>query len=225
MKNIFLKISCLSLIFFACDARQYVIKGAPHTKYSTKRQKIKLFKSVGCEYFNCMEIDVAGFDLIDPTATDHFLMQEVTIQEHSKKYYKQVQQYALASMYLQWISPDIGYGVFAAKDILKDEFIGVYAGQLRVMRGPGSAIPEDVDYAWYYPINFATDQRLLIDGKLKGNELRCINHDQQPNTKCINVLVDGVFYMCYVATKDIAKDVQLTISYWDSRKINPAKIK
>ncbi len=225
----FFKLSCLFFTFFACDAKQYMIKNGIHTKYSTRKQKIKLFQSVGCQYLNFMEINTPDFDAINPTATDHFLFWQSKIQEYSKKYYVQVTNYALAPMYLQWISKDIGYGVFAAASIAKDDFIGVYAGQLRPMRGPLDMPPEDVDYAWFYPINNTFDQRLLVDGKFKGNELRFINHDQNPNTKCIDVLVNGVFYMCYIATQNIAKYEQLTISYgdgyWQSRNINPEKIK
>ncbi|MBP7854805.1 SET domain-containing protein-lysine N-methyltransferase, partial [Candidatus Babeliales bacterium] len=62
-------------------------------------------------------------------------------------------------------------------------------------------------------------------GKYKGNELRFINHSNDPNTQCLDVLVDNVFYMIYIAIRDIAKDEELTVSYgsgyWDSRKINP----
>ena len=225
----FLKIGLLFFTFFVCQAKKYEVKGPAHTKYSTKPQKKKLFKAVGCEYFNFMENNVPRFDKINHEATEHFLLAHETIQALSKKYGHQVEQYALAPMYLQWISPDIGYGVFAAQNIAKNDFIGVYTGQLRVMRLPGDPVPEDVDYAWYYPICTKTGDRILIDGKLKGNELRFINHDQRPNTKCIDVLVNGRFYMCYIATKDIAKDTQLTISYgdgyWDSRQINPEKIK
>ncbi len=225
----FLNIGLLFFTFLTCNSKQYEVQGVAQTKYITKRQKKKLFKSVGCQYLNFMEIDVPNFSKIDPEATEHYVLEHETIQALSKKYKDQVQDYVLAPMYLQWISTDIGYGVFATKNIAKDDFIGVYSGQLRLMRGLHDKIPEDVDYAWYYPITMVTGDRLLIDGKFKGNELRFINHDQRPNTKCIDVLIDGKFYMCYIATKNIAKDTQLTISYgdgyWDSRQINPEKIK
>ncbi|MBP6892243.1 SET domain-containing protein-lysine N-methyltransferase [Candidatus Babeliales bacterium] len=227
--NHFLKIGLLLFTFFSCDGKQYELKGTTQIKYSTKRQKKKLFKSVGCQYFNFMEIDIPNFSKINPEITEHYFVAHEMIQKLSKQYWSQVENYTLAPMYLQWISTNIGYGVFAAQDIQKDDFIGVYAGQLRVMRERNHVMPEDVDYAWYYPINTLSDQRILIDGKLKGNELRFINHDQRPNTKCIDLFVNGRFYMCYVATKNIAKDAQLTISYgdgyWDSRQINPEKIK
>jgi SET domain-containing protein len=56
-------------------------------------------------------------------------------------------------MYLKWISTDVGYGVFAQKNIAEDDFIGVYAGELRLIRNRSNQKHEDVDYAWYYPIN------------------------------------------------------------------------
>ena len=217
------------LIAFSCFGKQYQPCGKIDQKYSSLRQKKKLFACVGCQYLNFMEIDFADFDQIEPTQTEHYFDSSSIILQFSKKYHDQVLNYDRAPMYLQWISKDVGYGVFAKEKILKDNFIGVYTGQLRLMRGVYDANPEDVDYAWYYPINASSGKRLLIDGKFKGNELRFINHDQHPNTKCIDVLVDGIFYMIYVATKNIAKGEQLTISYgegyWSSRKVDPEKIK
>jgi SET domain-containing protein len=224
------KISLLFfLMTFSCLGKQYEPCGTAEQKYSSQRQKKKLFACVGCQYLNFMEIDVSGFDQIEPTKTSHYLESKSTIIELSKKYRDKVENYTLAPMYLQWMSKDIGYGIFAKENISTGDFIGVYTGQVRLMRGVDDAIAEDVDYAWYYPIDAPNGTRLLLDGKFKGNELRFINHDQHPNTKCIDVLVNGKFYMCYVATHDIAKDAQLTISYgdgyWNSRKINPENIK
>lgn len=212
-----------------CLGKQYQPCGKIKTQYSSLRQKKKLFSCVGCQYLNFVEIDFADFFSIDPKATEHYLNSKEMIHKLSKKYYSKVINYDLAPMYLQWISQDIGYGVFAQKNIAKNDFIGAYTGEIRLMRNSTTQKTEDVDYAWYYPINAPSGAKLLIDGKFKGNELRFINHDQNPNTKCIDVLINGMFYLCYIATKDIAKGTQLTISYgdgyWDSRKINPENIK
>lgn len=217
------------LISFLCFGKDYQPCGKVNQKFSSLRQKKKLFSCVGCQYLNFMEIDVVDFDKIDVKKTQEYAQSHENIQEFSKKHYNQVLHYELAPMYLQWISKDIGYGVFAKENIAQDDFIGVYAGEVRLIRTADDAMPEDVDYAWYYPINAFNGSRLLIDGKFKGNELRFINHDQNPNTKCINVFVNGLFYMCYIAIRKIAKDEQLTISYgdgyWSSRKIDPEKIK
>lgn len=230
MINRFQKISSIAfLLTFVCVGKEYKSFGKIDTKYSSLRQKKKLFASVGCQYFNAMEVNVSDFDQIHPTQTEYYLNSSTMILWLSKKYYMNVLNYDLAPMYLKWISKDVGYGVFAKEDIAKDDFIGVYAGQLRLARKIDDDIPENVDYAWYYPISTFNGTRLLVDGQFKGNELRFINHDEHPNTKCENVLIDGVFYMIYVAIENIAKDVQLTISYgnsyWTSRAVDPKRIK
>ena len=217
------------MTIFSCFGKQYRPCGKTQTEFGSKRQKKKLFSCVGCEYFNGMEIDVLDFDLIQAAKTSHYRESSDMFKKLAKKYSFQVLHFDLAPMYLKWISSDIGYGVFAKQNISKDDFVGVYAGELRLMRGVHDPVPEDVDYAWYYPINAPDGTRLLVDGKLKGNELRFINHDEHPNTKCIDVLANGRFYMCYIATKNIAKNTQITISYgdgyWNSRKINPENFK
>lgn len=229
MKQFLKNYQLFFLIPFACLAKQYQPCGKIKTQYQSVRQKKKLFTSVGCQYLNVMDIEVEDFDVMDPKQTQHYQDSAAIIHPLSKKYYHQVVNNALAPMYLKWISSDVGYGVFAKQNIFKDDFIGVYAGQLRLMRSVYDTVPEDVDYAWYYPINAPNSKRLVIDGKYKGNELRFINHDDHPNTKCIDVLIGGRFYMCYVATQNIEKDTQLTISYgdgyWNSRKIDPKNIK
>ncbi|MBP9765316.1 SET domain-containing protein, partial [Candidatus Babeliales bacterium] len=107
-------------------------------------------------------------------------------------------------------------------------FIGVYAGTLRVTRFDDKSFTEDVDYAWSYIVPTKDDKKMIIDGKYKGNELRFINHDSDPNVQCVTVVVDGVYYLCYVALKNIPAHTQLTVSYgdgyWFSRDVNPSEI-
>jgi hypothetical protein len=221
----FLKL-CLLLFTLPCFAKVFVPYGNVKTQFKAKSEKEKLFNFVGREYMNFVEIIFSEFDQLDPKNTKHYLESAITIDQNSKKYYDQVLAQELAPMYLKWISADIGYGVFAREDINSGQLIGLYSGQLRVMRSINEKPVEDVDYAWYYPINAPSGKRLLVDAKVRGNELCFINHAKDPNTSCIDVLIDNVFYLVYVANRFIPKNYELTVSYgdgyWDSRAINPA---
>lgn len=227
----FFRILVVSFVTILCQAKQYNPVGDVGQRYVTHRQKKKLFKSVGCQYINKMEIDVPGFEKIKPRKTQYYALYKDTIDELSKKYYHQVATHHLAPMYLKWISTTVGHGVFALQDIKKNDFIGVYAGTLRLLRDIHDKNydknPENLDYAWYYIINYPqTEQRLIVDGEFIGNELRFINHAQDPNTQLVSVLFDDKFYICYVACKDIDRDDQITVHYgpyyWSGRGVDPA---
>ncbi len=210
--------------FFLIDAKTYQNIDSKIKKYTTQKQKEKLFTDVGCKYSNIMVIDKA-VQLVPPYQTQYFKDNEKTVLELSEKYRKDVKEGTLAPMYLEFISPAVGHGIKAAKNIKAGDFIGVYAGRLRDLRWNDSEFKEDVDYAWYYTVSDKNDQNLVIDGKYEGNELRFINHASNPNTKRIDVIVENIFYVCYIAVKDIAKDEELTVSYgdgyWNSRGVVP----
>lgn len=221
----------IALLFFTipCIGTSYVPVGSVDTAYYSKHQKKKLFKNVGCKYSNNMEIEYVDFAKLQPDQTEYYKTSASIIDANSLQYKKEIEEWHLAPMYLKWISKEIGYGIFALQAIKKGDFIGVYAGKLRVIKSSEETPAENVDYAWYYPINALNDTRLLIDGKYVGNELRFINHSTDPNTKCMDLFIDGVFYLGYIATKDIAQDSELTVDYgcgyWDSRGVQPTKIK
>jgi len=206
------------------DAKRYHNVDSKINKYITQKEKERLFKSVGCRYSNVMMVD-PGLKLVPPYQTQYFKDNEKTILELSEKYRKNIERGTLAPMYLEFISPVIGYGIKAEKNIKAGSFIGVYAGLLRNLRWSDTEFKEDVDYAWYYTVNDKNDQSMIIDGKYEGNELRFINHAKNPNTKRIDVIIDNMFYVCYVAIRDIAKDEELTVSYgdgyWNSRGVTP----
>ncbi|MEI7670403.1 MAG: SET domain-containing protein-lysine N-methyltransferase [Pseudomonadota bacterium] len=176
-----------------------------------------------------MKIDFSQFSEIKSRQTEFYKADRKNIETLSKKYEKDVIEKKLAPMYLKWISPEVGYGIYAITDIATGDFIGVYAGDLRAVRGLHDKVPDDVDYAWYYSIDTHDGKKLIIDGKYCGNELRFINHANQPNTKRIDVIVGDRFYVCYVAQQPISKDTQLTVSYgdgyWTSRNISPNNVK
>jgi hypothetical protein len=223
-KLLFVSVLAFSIML---DAKTYKNVDSKFKKYTTHKQKKELFKNVGCNYSNIMKIDSA-LELIPPYQTQYFKDNKEIILELSEKYKNDVEKRILAQMYLEFISPVVGYGIKAAKPIKAGDFIGVYTGLLRNLFWNDPNFKEDVDYAWYYTVSDKNDENMIVDGKYEGNELRFINHANNPNTKRIDVIVDNIFYICYVATKDIAKDEELTVSYgdgyWSSRGVAPESL-
>ena len=207
----------------------YKAVGNVARKYVKWRQKEGLFSSVGCRYMNGMMVDSAIAWKLDAKKSPYYTANKAYYDSLVQRYAQDVEQKVLAPMYIQYVSDVVGYGVKALKPIEKDDFIGIYAGELRPMRHVDHAIPENVVYAWYYLDDAPNGQRMIVDGEYMGNELRFINHDEKPNTGRVDVIVHNRWYICYVALRDIAKDEELTISYgtdyWLSRGISPELIK
>ncbi len=212
-------LSLIVLTFVGSILQGYKPIGPVATKYKTFADKNRLFKEVGCQYSNRLDIQYPKFSDIE---SEKYKQAQLAWQQYSKKYAQSVQKKHYAPMYLKWISNAIGYGIFANQFIKEGAFIGEYCGILR----PVNNVHDNLDYAWYYTLDGPNNEKLVIDGKLYGNELRFINHHNDPNTMRIDVFgKDGVFHVCYIASKNIAKDEQLTVSYGDgyftSRNLEP----
>ena len=225
MKSIFKKVLIFTaLTIFCLDAKVYKSFDTTTKSHTTKNQKEKLFENVGCKYSNKMVVD-PEVAMISAYESQYFKDNEQIISAWSLKYKKDVEKHVLAPMYLKFISPIVGYGVFAASAIKSGDFIGVYGGKLRNLHWDDPNFKEDVDYAWYYTMPNKQEQNMIVDGKYEGNELRFINHANDPNTKRVDVIVRSKFYVCYIACKDIAKNEELTVSYgtgyWSRRGITP----
>ena len=183
-------------------------------QYKSQAEKIKLFNGVNCKYCNELKIKYPKFNQLDPKKHEYYIENPNVYDENSKRYSHNVQRHylspKLAPMYLKWISNIVGYGVFAAKNIKKGDFIGEYFGVLREMKRDC----DNLDYAWYYTLDGVDGEKLIVDGKDYGNELRFINHSNNPNTSRIDVLSkDNILHIVYKADRDIPKDTELTVSY------------
>lgn len=225
MKNIFYKLLFfVSLLNCNLYTKEYKNFDQKETKHKSQKSKEKIFQSVGCKYSNIMVID-PEVDMILAQDSVYFHDNQDLIVSLSQRYQQDVIKQKLAPMYLKFVSPIVGYGIFAAVPIKEGDFIGVYAGKLRNLHWNEPDFKEDVDYAWYYTIQNNKNEYMIVDGKYEGNELRFINHANDPNTKRIDIIVENRFYVCYIACKDIKQDEELTVSYgngyWDSRGIKP----
>ena len=124
-----------------------------------------------------------------------------------------------ADVYITYVNPKFGYGVFATSDIPKGHIIAEYTGIVR--RRDFSCIKSDYDYAWGFP----PPTKLIIDGKDAGNFTRFINHNDNNNVEMIYIAYDGRWHLAYIAKKEIEKDQQLLADYgapyWKGRNCKP----
>lgn len=117
---------------------------------------------------------------------------------------------------VQWIGDEIGYGLFAKELIKAGSFINVYTGILTLHKDI-----EDRDYSWSYPVKSSKNERISVDSKAKGNELRYVNDSKDPNLTMKYIFSKGFWFIGYIANKDISPNEQLSISYgkkyWSTR--------
>lgn len=188
----------------------YKSVGPENKKFKSLSEKNKVFEKVGCCYSTKLDVQYPAFDTIDHKESSLYGYSPESHSSSTQKYAGAIEQKHHAPMYLKWISETVGYGIFAEQNIDKDDFIGEYFGVLREVKETS----DNLDYAWYYSLDTMDGRRLVVDGKEQGNELRFINHADDPNTVRIDVLGrDGIFHVVYVASRDIKKDEQLTVSY------------
>lgn len=134
---------------------------------------------------------------------------------------------------------DVGYGIFAEKDILKGTFIGEYVGVVSEASATSSSC-----YALNYPCKMGG---YTIDSNDTGNIIRMINHSNNHNSCFQNVVHDNLVHVICVSAahlsvvlhcgnvvtrclfqvtkRDIKQGEQVSVdyggSYWASKTYKP----
>jgi len=121
--------------------------------------------------------------------------------------------------YIQFIDQHKGYGLFAFKEIKQNDVIGVYTGLITMELGKKMF---DTKYLFHitsikHPYTGAKAD-LYIDARAAGNQLRFVNHDDNPNCEAIYVPHNNMWNVVFVAKRDIAINEEITISYGKSYK-------
>lgn len=172
---------------------------------------------LGIKYLDRPEIELellknrSKSDLINP---DIYASDEAQFGAQVSKAY-------LADVYVKFIDDEFGYGMFAHADIKNGELIGEYTGLIKA-----SDQVQDKAWSWSYPKKIYREslnlQDISLDAKFSGSAVRFVNHSDTPNTEMRRIFQDGMVRTLYVATKDIASDEQIFVSYgsayWDKRK-------
>ena len=204
----------------ANEASSHLFKELERKNFYTKIEKLELFAELGIGYLNGMVFDYAPALNIDPKESEKYTKDIDGNNDLSDRYGADIKAKVLMPMSIRWINEDVGHGIFAEEDLSQGGFIGIYGGIIQER-----VLIKERDYAWAYPIKTLEGDRLIIDAGKRGNELRFINDGINPNCVMKNIIgPDGLWYVCYIALKDIKKGDQLLISYgpsyWDTRKYN-----
>lgn len=123
----------------------------------------------------------------------------------------------LPTTYIRWISPLIGYGLFAGEDIPRYSLIGEYTGVVRKRR---YKLDKYNDYIFGY-ITADADTPFVIDAQHQGNHTRFVNHSDDPNLYSTWLIVKNICHVILVTKQAIPKHTQLTYdygpTYWKKR--------
>ena len=188
-----------------------------------RAQNIALFNEKKLKYLYHTKVEgqvLAGLDLkqLAPYTEDPAKYDALTA-----KYGAQIQAGALAPVSIKFVNEHVGYGVFAEAPIKAGDFVGEYTGIIQ-----DKAFVRDTTYSWVYPIlvnGRGEKVAISLDSKFEGNEMRYVNHAQDPNTIKVNIPLENVWHECYIAVKDIPVGKQVTVSYgdkyWKSRGKDP----
>eukprot|EP00906_Rhabdomonas_costata_P012952 RCo018612 len=103
----------------------------------------------------------------------------------------------LPKLDIRWIGKTVGWGLFAAEDILLFEFIGLYTGELCFLDELPSTARGDNGYLYVFP---KKTKGLVVNSQLYGNHTRFINHSTAHNVFCINVSINKVPYMAILSS-------------------------
>jgi uncharacterized protein len=123
------------------------------------------------------------------------------------------------SIFIKWIDPILGYGVFAEKEIPYGSFVGEYTGIVRrLFRGH----PDQNPYCLHYPTKLWSLKYCVVDAFREGNLTRFINHSSHPNLQPICLVEHGLLHQVFIANRVIKPGEQLTFDYgkdfWAKRK-------
>jgi hypothetical protein len=108
-----------------------------------------------------------------------------------------------------------GRGVFAAANILKGTRITEYVGD-RISHAEADRRPEDKAHDDNHTFLFTVNSRVVIDGGVKGNDARWINHSCDPN--CESVVDKARVFL--EAVRDIPKGQEICFDYMIERDPN-----
>ncbi len=187
--------------------------------YREKDEILKFFRDQHVVYLKRTRISWEPLREINPENSPYYLENKELFQDLSQKYQEDIEKGNLAPLYIKKIDERLGFGVFAADEIKKNDFIGEYTGVIRIpgkdAGGEMEAGGYESDFSWYYLDKVEGGPELEINGRFEGNEMRFVNHGDNFNVDVEHTIHDGHWIIFFKAARDIQKDEQLLISYGD----------
>lgn len=190
--------------------------------FRTQKEIFNLFADLDIIYRPRARVDWKPLFDVRLDKSPYYIENKDEFEALARRYGPEIEQAAMAPIYIRKINKTIGFGVFAARDIRKGDFIGEYAGVIQIS-GKHTDCYDDAgyesDYSWYYLDEIKKGPALEINGRKEGNEMRFVNHGERPNLCVEHTLFQGQWVLFFTAAVDIKKDEQLLISYgeayWD----------
>jgi len=131
---------------------------------------------------------------------------------------RQREKNELAPGAIKWVDNEVGYGVFAYKDLPEYTYIGEYTGLVR-KRAPRK--DQFNNYVFRY-VTGIKDAPYVIDARESGNFTRFINHSDHPNLTSRWIIVDGITHIIFFTNAFMKRGTQMTYdygeNYWKSRR-------
>ena len=188
--------------------------------YRTRAEIVQFFKKNGLVYLARTRVHWLPLLAMDLSTGDYYLENNDYFEMAYRKYAHLVKDSDMAPIYIGRIDSKVGYGVFADAELEKDAFIGEYTGVIQeAVETAGQELDEggfESDYSWYYLEEIEQAPTLEINGRFEGNELRYVNHSNEPNVDVEHILIDGYWVLFFKAARNIKAHEQLLISYGEA---------
>lgn len=188
--------------------------------YRTRAEIARFFKRNRLVYLNRTRVAWRPLLSMDLSKREYYLENRDFFEQTHRRYAQLIQTSAMAPVYIRRINKKVGYGVFSATELEKDTFIGEYTGVIQeAEENAGEELDKggfESDYSWYYLEEIEQAPTLEISGRFEGNELRYVNHSNEPNVDVEHALIDGYWIIFFKAARKIKADEQLLISYGDA---------
>ena len=138
-------------------------------------------------------------------------------------YKKEIEEKILPQVFLRFINPDLGWGVFARKKLPKMTFIAEYTGVLRRRKR------RDRENAYCFEHTFSSGVKTpyTIDAQDQGGIGRFINHGISANIQSSLATIDFISHVVLITNREVEVGEQLVYDYgpdyWAKRE-NPVEL-
>jgi hypothetical protein len=126
-----------------------------------------------------------------------------------KRYAQEIEEVYFPACCTKWINEKAGFGLFLEEPLNAESFIGEYTGLIRKI----DSFEGLNNYLYRYPVQDDGGRHFVIDAKDFGNHTRFINHDFQPNLKCLWAFHKGLYHMLLIAKRPLSSGEQLCYNY------------
>lgn len=182
-----------------------------------KENILTFFHSKNIQYLERTRIEWNPLDGKKLDRSPYYKENQEEFLRLDARYGEEIEKSHVAPVIIQKVNDQIGYGLFAAEDLKKGDFIGEYTGVIRVCEEITETFEDgsyETDFSWDYP-DTVGDVVLEINGRLEGNELRFVNHNKNFNLDVEHTIHNGQWLIFFVAHRDIKAEEQLFVSYGD----------